>query len=193
MKKTMKHVTIDGVLKSRGEYFENAAFRTYEPVSLVDKDGDEVHFYSLAISKRLDDRIAYNTPMRFYVFRDRRKGKLFGYIYAVEIGDEKIFYPDIEIPGLKGFAYQGLERSQFINNPPVGFMAVLMAGVPLSLLLKYFIGSGFLETAIIIIPVLTFYMFKPAFSKAKFAGIKEMKQTLSSAGFNIDSKSAAKY
>lgn len=192
MKKTMKHITINGVLKSKGEYFENAAFRTYEPVTLVDQDGDEVHFYSLAISKRLDDRISYNTPMRFYVFRDRRRGKLFGYIYAVEIGEEKIFYPDIEIPGLKGFAHQGFERSQVTTNP-LGIFAVFFGGILLSWVVRHPLGIDFILTAILVIPSLAFYIYKPAFSKAKLAGIKEMEKTLSSAGFNINSKSAAKY
>ena len=60
IKKNLKYVKIEGTLKSRGEYATSPAEnRPYEAVTIVDKDGDEIQFHTLSISKRMDESLNF--------------------------------------------------------------------------------------------------------------------------------------
>jgi len=51
----VEYICIEGRIASRGEYItESMEYRPYEAVTLIDNDGDEVHFSMLSISKRMD-------------------------------------------------------------------------------------------------------------------------------------------
>ena len=106
MKRNLKHIKITGALKSRGEYATASSdYRPYEAVSIVDESGEEVHFHSLSISKRMDEEIALGKRQTFYILRVRAKDTMSGILYAVATDERKIFYKDVE-PVMRFFAAQ---------------------------------------------------------------------------------------
>ena len=194
MKKNLKYVKIEGKLKSRGEYATSPAeYRPYEAVTLVDNDGDEIHFHTLSISKRMDESLNFDNPMTFYILRYRHKDKMVGVLYAIESDGTKVYYPDTAIPALKALGLQVRNRYQVIVNP-VGAMGILIvAGGALSLALGFGLGFDFATAAIIGFGGMGFYMVYPLIFRSKGAGISKMLSILESAGFNTTSSTNAKY
>lgn len=194
MKKSLKYIKIEGKLKSRGEYITSAAeYRPYEAVSIIDTDGDEVHFHTLSISKRMDEALDFNKPITFYILRCRVDEKLVGVLYAAESEGEKIYYPDTAIPALEALGLQVRTRSQFIANPSSALMIIAICGGILTSILSYglrfdgvlafFFGFGGIAT----------YLYAPMMFKSSGAGIMQMQEILKTEGFSVASSTNAKY
>lgn len=194
MKKNLKYVKIEGTLKSRGEYLISPAeYRPYEAVTLVDNDGDEIHFHTLSISKRMDESLNFEHPMTFYILRYRHKEKMVGVLYAVESNGDKVYYPDTAIPALKALGLQVRNRYQYIVNPGAAMGALLVCGGGLSLAFSLVLGLSFVPAVILGFGGMGFFIFSPLFFKEKGAGISEMLGILNSAGFNTTSNTNSKY
>ncbi len=194
MKKNLKYVSIEGALKSKGEYKTSPAeYRPYEAVTIVDKDGDEIHFHTLSISKRMDESLDFNTQMTFYILRYRLKEKMFGILYAIEVEGKKIFYPDTALPALKSFGLTVRNRYQFIVNPAAAMGALVLVGGALSLGFGIGLGLGLIPGAVLGFGGMSFYLYSPMIFKDKGAGISEMEGILNSAGFNAASSNNSKY
>lgn len=194
MKKSFKYISIEGTLKSRGEYSTNSTeYRNYEAVTIVDKDGEEVHFHVLSISKRIDESIKYNTPMTFYILRQRAGDKMIGILYALESDNVKYYYPDTAIPILKSFAYQASFRSQIIADPYMRVGAIGLGGSALSAACYFASGIHPYAAMALGFGATIMYIAIPMFNKEKAAGISEMKEILQASGFDVNLKTNSKY
>lgn len=194
MKKNLKYVKIEGRLKSRGEYDSSIAeHRPYEAVTIIDNEGDEIHFHTLQISKRMDESLNFHNHMSFYILRYRRKEKMFGVLYAVECNGNKVYYPDTAIPILKSFALQSRNRYHFIREPVTAIGFIISGGGALSLALGFGIGIDLVPAATFGFGGMALYMHYPLIFKSKCAGISKMVDILNSAGFNTNSNTNSKY
>lgn len=194
MNKNLKHIKIKGTLKSRGEYLTaDSEFRPYEAVTLVDSEGDEVHFHSLIISKRMDDSIDYSKEITFYILRLKNKENMAGVLYAVDTGIDKIYYPNLTLNILKKFALNTSFRMQFANEVGCAlFIVMFLLVVIAAILYNWFEVNGTLSLWIggISGGVILFY---PLFTMTKRAGIDKMHSILRNDGFDIGLKVNTKY
>lgn len=194
MNKNLKHIKIKGTLKSRGEYLTaDSEFRPYEAVTLVDSEGDEIHFHLLIISKRMDDAIDFSKEITFYIFRLKNKEHMTGVLYAVDTGAKKIYYPNLTLDLLKKFALKTSVRMQIANDVGCAlFIIMFLLVVFAAILYNWFEVNGTLSLWLggISGGVLFFY---PLFTMNKRAGIAEMHSVLKSDGFDIGLKVNTKY
>ncbi len=194
MKKNMKYIKIEGVLKSRGEYCTSPAeYRPYEAVTIVDGEGDEIHFHTLSISKRMDESVDFNKSMTFYILRYRVKDKMIGVLYALEFEGKKIFYPDTAIPELKSLGLQVRKRNQFITDPAFLMGIMILGGGLLALALCLGLGFDYKVAMLLGFGCMGLYLFSPFIFQAKGAGLSEMKKILVAEGFNVTSRTNSKY
>ena len=195
MKKSLKYIKVEGKLKSRGEYLlSSAEYRPYESVTFVDHEGEELHFYSLSFSKRMDDNLDFSRDMTFYILRLRQKDKMVGVVYAVECDGDKMFFPDTAIPALQFLGLEASYRSHLaLKVFPLSFILVLVCGGALSLAIGYIFGFG-TSSAVLGMGGAAFYMYSPVLLfKRKLAGISKAYEILASDGFNTASNVSAKY
>jgi len=203
MKNSLKYIKIKGTLQSRGEYTTDPAeYRPYEAVTIVDDEGEEVHFYTLSMSKRMDDDLDFDQSMSFYILRHRVKDKMGGFLYAVECAGKKIFYPDTAIPYLKDFVLTSSGRYPYIINSSAPVAALIVSGV-LTVALYVALGAAFgltdkIMAIALVFGVLSFgltgfYMYSPVIFKTKRAGLSEMKKNLTDDGFDTTSGNNSKY
>lgn len=191
MNKNLKYIKIKGTLKSRGEYITNPAeHRPYEAVTLVDSEGDEIHFHSLIFSKRMDDALDYSKELTFYILRAKKKDKMAGVLYAVDTGTKKIYYPDLAIEALKSFALgTSLRIQNFGCLFPIAMFFLVVIGLTLHIWLDL---DGTLSALIGGITGFIFMLY-PIFTKGQRAGISEMQSILTKDGFDVGSTGNSKY
>ncbi|MFT6905189.1 MAG: hypothetical protein ACJAS1_001843 [Oleiphilaceae bacterium] len=97
LKKNIKDITVNGVIKNLGEYDANLMeLRAHEGVSIIDEDGDTLHFSMLLIPKSLSDKIKLGKSTTLNIIRIKSKSKLIGSVYAVKTEDD-IGYIDSEL------------------------------------------------------------------------------------------------
>ncbi len=194
MKKNMKYIKIEGVLKSKGEYITSPAeYRPYEAVTIVDSEGDEIHFHTLSISKRMDESLDFKQTMTFYILRYRVKEKMVGVLYAVECDGKKIFYPDTAIPALKSLGLQVRGRYQFITSPQAAMGSIIFGGGGIATFLGAGLGFNPIIACVLGFGGLIFYLYSPVFFKSKGAGISQMQSIMQTDGFDTSSSTNSKY
>lgn len=194
MNKKLKYIKIKGRLKARGEYLTaDAEYRPYEAVTLVDNEGDEIHFHSLIISKRMDDAIDYSKEITFYILRFKNKEKMVGVLYAADTGTAKIYYPELALDALKSFALGTSFRYQFAGNVGCILFIIMFFLVVVGLILHHWLDfNGTLSMWIGGIAGALF-IFYPLLTKHRRAGIEEMKSILANDGFDVDYLANSKY
>jgi len=97
LKENIKNITVNGVIESLGEYNADLIeLRAHEGVSILDEDGDTLHFSMLLIPKSLSDKINLSKKMTLNIIRIKSKKRLIGSVYAVKAEDE-IGYIDSEL------------------------------------------------------------------------------------------------
>lgn len=195
MKKSLKYIKVEGKLKSRGEHLVSATeYRPYASVTFVDHEGEELHFYSLSFSKRMDDNLDYSRDMTFYILRLRQKNKMVGVVFAAECDGDKMFFPDTAIPALQAMGLQASYRCHLaLQEFQLSIFFVLVCGGVLSLGIEYMLGFG-TTSAILGMGGAAFYMYSPALLfRRKLAGISKAYEILASDGFTTTSNVSAKY
>ena len=194
MKKNLKYVKIEGTLKSRGDYIISPSeYRPYGAVTIVDNDGDEIHFHTLSISKRMDEDLSFGKPMVFYILRYRQKEKLIGVLYAVENDGTKLYYPDTAIPALKSLGLQVTKRYQCMLDPTAMIAILIFGGGIISLGFGVGLGFSFIPAALLGFGGVAGYLSLPMIFQAEGAGISEMQDILDSSGFNTTASTNSKY
>lgn len=191
MNKYLKYIKIKGILKSRGEYItDSAEYRPYDAVTILDSDGEEIHFHSLIMLKRMDDAIDYSKEITFYILRARRKDKMAGVLYAVDTGTKKIYYPDLALEALKSFALgTSLRIQNFGCLFPIAMLFLVVIGLTLHIWLDF---DGTLSALIGGITGFIFMLY-PMFTKGQRAGISEMQSILMKDGFDVGATVNSKY
>lgn len=194
MNKNLKYIKIKGTLKSRGEYITTPKeYRPYEAVTIVDSEGDEVHFQTLIISKRMDESLDYSKEITFYILRFKNKIKMAGVLYAVDTGTKKIYYPDLAKDLLIDFA-MGTSLIMQLNRE-IGCIVVIIMFflIVIGLILNnWFELDGTMSVWIGGIAGFMF-VFSPLFTKGRRAGISEMESLLTRDGFDLSSTTNSKY
>lgn len=188
----LKYIAIKGTLISKGEQrMQSTIYRPYESVSIVDTDGDEVHFRLLTLPKRLDDKVDMSKTMTFYILRYWHKENFSGVCYAIEADGEKYYYPNEAIPMLKRLGLESGARGKMLSMMPgsaitvIGFLGGaltvgLALGTSLDLATSSAVGFG---SAVL-------YILMPLFFRSKAAGLSEMKAGLKAAGFDLSGSGA---
>lgn len=195
MNSKLKYICIEGRITSRGEYItESMEYRPYEAVTIIDNDGDEVHFSMLSISKRMDDLITLGEKCRMYILRFKHKNKLYGVLFAAEVSDRKHFYPETAIPALKALALKSRRRYPFISDSSAAGGSVLFLGGILGTAFSFGLDIKWIPSFITGLLVVGIWMYMPMILSSKNAGIKEMRQLLKADGFDLSTKtSSSKY
>lgn len=192
MKKSLKYIKIKGVMTSRGEYrTASDAYRPYEAVTIIDEDGSSVHFYSLLISKRMDEDIILNEPCTFYILRYRSGDTMSGAVFAIDSKGKKIYYPDTSISAVKALATQASTRKMLLTSGlgSIGiFLTVATLGaafiIPINL---YYITFLF---SIIGIGV---FLCHPVLFPSKYIDLPQLKSILIEDGFDVEGSTNSKY
>lgn len=194
MKKNLKYVKIEGTLKSRGDYIISPSeYRPYGAVTIVDNDGDEIHFHTLSISKRMDSDLNFGKKMSFYILRYRQKDKLIGVLYAVEANGTKLYYPDTAIPALKSLGLQVTKRYQCMLDPTALIAILIFGGGIISLGFGVGLGFSFIPAAILGFGGVSGYLSLPMIFQSYGAGIPQMTEILESSGFDTSTTTNTKY
>jgi len=183
MQKGYRHIKITGILKSRGEYLTASLdSRPYEAVTFTDEEGEEIHFYTLVIPKRLDENIKLDQTTTFYVFRFRNGPAMVGVLYAIESDGEKFYYEESAIPLVESLALERSWRNKLMSSPSATTYLVIV-GVGLNAWLHFVLGVGGFLSFVISFGSLGSWLSWPVLFTSKRAGLPQMKETLSKDGF----------
>lgn len=97
LKENIKDIIVNGIIKSLGEYDTSLMeVRVHEGVSILDEEGDTLHFSMLLIPKSLSDKINLGEKMTLNIIRIKSKKRLVGSVYAVKTEGD-IGYIDSEL------------------------------------------------------------------------------------------------
>lgn len=196
MKKKLKYIKVNGSIKSKGEYSKTSGvdlYRPYEAVTIVDQEGEELHFNSLIISKRLDDNIKINQPATFYILRYRDGETLHGVVYALDLEGKKLFFPETAIKTLCEMGLQCSIRFTSGSNPFFTGFILVAIGLPVMAGLIKFFSVGFYTSGFIGLASALMFLTWPMINSKKRAGIPEMYKILQADGFDTAGNTSSNY
>ena len=197
-KAVSKYIKITGVMKSTGDYeLEHDLHRPYDAITFLDSEGVEIHFHKFLVAKRLDDTFQVGQQATFYILRSWIGGMLVGDLYAVEVGDEKHFYPDTAIPQLKDHTFSLDRRGQIAGGlvGAPGLFAVI-AGLAMGVVATMVVeaaGIGYEapwwgRSTLFLMFCIPLVIWVFSIDKEELAEINEVKADLEANGFNLSGK-----
>ena len=195
--KNFKHIKLHGEMISAGEYdTADVDIRPYEAVTLKDMHGEELHFRLLLVPKRLDDAYMLKEEVTFYLLRHKnKKGQLIGALYAIEKGNDKLYFPDHAWKAIKTVAQAGSRRGILLAIPvlfalvaPLGaFIAFMIMFLLFSPLGSFISTTGGLAAAAFWVYALLF----PIIKTRKYVNFEEMESIIHANGFKPMALSSA--
>ncbi len=131
LRNNTKNITVTGIIQSLGEYdMRPIELRMHEGVSILDEDGETLHFSLLIIPKSLSDKIKVGKKFTLNIIRVKQKAKLAGSVYAVkEEGEIGYIDSDLSLKAVNTIIRSSYKR--FAGGRPdailmfVGFLFVL--------------------------------------------------------------------
>jgi hypothetical protein len=178
---------------------------TYGETVILDTDGDRLRLSAFWIPAALEDVIASSTgkgAITYYMLRLQNKNVTVGVVYAIEIDDQKVFYPSEAFAAVKMLVKASSKRLwlQREGGPWIGGGALI---APPFLVLMTLAGllneHGAKWLALLLGGAFAVWWFRwnlePALWPRKLAGLDEMDRIMAEGGFTPlpSPKIAAKY
>jgi hypothetical protein len=198
-KKELKYIKVSGAIVARGEYDASAVnSRPYTAVTIVDEQGEQLHFQALIIPKRLDDQITLNKPMHFIILRFRGKKGMVGCLLALETDGRKLLYLDEAADLIKSFTRELSTSYQVMKINTMAFAIFAVVGGYLC------VGAAMLAGAVLgkfIGSVLAFAgvglwgakLLYPFVQWKAYAGLPEFEALLAAEGYRAQAPVSDKY